>query len=76
MIRQLLIMIDYEGHLRKAHPDWDSRWENVQELITFASESETAIEPQPVLGEGTSEASGKECVFRGLTRPPCVYIYI
>ena len=32
--------MDFESHLRKTQPDWESRWENVQELITFASEVE------------------------------------
>lgn len=31
-------MIDYQGHLTKTQPDWESRWDNVQELINFASE--------------------------------------
>ncbi|KAH8806837.1 P-loop containing nucleoside triphosphate hydrolase protein [Flagelloscypha sp. PMI_526] len=38
LIRRLLDLIEYEAHLRKTQQDWESRWENVQELITFASE--------------------------------------
>lgn len=41
MIRKLLDMIQYQEHLKKTQQDWDSRWENVQELITFACEIET-----------------------------------
>jgi DNA helicase-2/ATP-dependent DNA helicase PcrA len=36
-------LVGYEDHLRKTQPDWESRWENVQELITFASEIEADI---------------------------------
>ncbi|KAF5327158.1 hypothetical protein D9619_004893 [Psilocybe cf. subviscida] len=61
MIRKLLTMIDYEEYLRKTQQDWDSRWENVQELITFASESEDGSPVQPVLGaDGTPTSEGKE----------------
>ncbi|KAJ3808888.1 P-loop containing nucleoside triphosphate hydrolase protein [Lentinula aff. lateritia] len=38
LIRRLVELISYEDHLRKTQPDWESRWENVQELITFASD--------------------------------------
>ncbi|KAJ6583195.1 P-loop containing nucleoside triphosphate hydrolase protein [Mycena sp. CBHHK59/15] len=40
LIRRLLELIEYEDHLKKTQPDWESRWENVQELITFASDVE------------------------------------
>ncbi|KAJ7664695.1 P-loop containing nucleoside triphosphate hydrolase protein [Mycena rosella] len=40
LIRRLLELIGYEDHLKKTQPDWEGRWENVQELITFASEVE------------------------------------
>ncbi|EGN98601.1 hypothetical protein SERLA73DRAFT_54973, partial [Serpula lacrymans var. lacrymans S7.3] len=39
LIGTLLILINYENHLKRTQPDWDTRWENVQELITFASEA-------------------------------------
>jgi DNA helicase-2/ATP-dependent DNA helicase PcrA len=80
MIRKLLIMIDYEEYLRKTQQDWDSRWENVQELITFASESESGTPPQPVpYEEGTPEASGKECAFHSLmdlAMSVCLYLIV
>jgi DNA helicase II / ATP-dependent DNA helicase PcrA len=38
LIRRLVEMIEYQEHLRKTQPDWETRWENVQELITFASD--------------------------------------
>ncbi|KAK7689081.1 hypothetical protein QCA50_007772 [Cerrena zonata] len=40
LIRRLLELIHYQAHLKKTQPDADSRWDNVQELITFARESE------------------------------------
>jgi DNA helicase-2/ATP-dependent DNA helicase PcrA len=40
LIRKLLELIHYESHLRKTQQDWETRWENVKELITFASEVE------------------------------------
>jgi hypothetical protein len=43
MIRKLVELIKYEEHLKKTQQDWESRWENVQELITFASEIEADI---------------------------------
>ncbi|KAJ7929059.1 P-loop containing nucleoside triphosphate hydrolase protein [Mycena leptocephala] len=38
LIQRLLELIEYEDHLKKTQPEWESRWENVQELITFASD--------------------------------------
>ena len=43
MIKKLVEIIDYEGHLKKTQQDWESRWENVRELITFASEVESEL---------------------------------
>lgn len=40
LIRRLLALTRYEEHLRKTQEDADSRWQNVQELINFASEME------------------------------------
>lgn len=45
MIRKLVRLLEYEDHLRKTQQDWESRWENVQELITFASEVESEVTP-------------------------------
>jgi len=33
-------LIGYEDHLRKTQADCETRWENVKELITFATEVE------------------------------------
>lgn len=38
LIRRLVELLEYQDYLRRTQPDWESRWENVQELITFASE--------------------------------------
>lgn len=42
LIRRLLHLVEFEAHLKKTQKDWDSRVENVQELINFASEVETS----------------------------------
>ncbi|KAF5382208.1 hypothetical protein D9615_004383 [Tricholomella constricta] len=56
LIRKLLDLVEFEDHLRKTQPDWESRWENVKELITFASEVETNIN---AVEEELSSASGE-----------------
>ncbi|KIP07660.1 hypothetical protein PHLGIDRAFT_23961 [Phlebiopsis gigantea 11061_1 CR5-6] len=40
LIRRLLELVQYETYLQKTQEDWESRWENVKELINFASEME------------------------------------
>ncbi|KAJ2914061.1 hypothetical protein MD484_g6352, partial [Candolleomyces efflorescens] len=40
LINHLLDLIQYQDHLRKTQQDWETRWENVKELITFAKEVE------------------------------------
>ncbi|KAK7050941.1 ATP-dependent DNA helicase srs2 [Paramarasmius palmivorus] len=55
LIRNLYEVIDYEGHLRKTQPDWESRWENVQELVTFASDLDTDINSNYVAEEGNTD---------------------
>ncbi|KAJ7477279.1 P-loop containing nucleoside triphosphate hydrolase protein [Mycena galericulata] len=47
LIRRLLDLIEYEDHLKKTQPEWESRWENVQELITFASDFEYDVNEPP-----------------------------
>ncbi|EIM91037.1 UvrD-helicase-domain-containing protein [Stereum hirsutum FP-91666 SS1] len=43
LIRELLELTAYEGYLKKLFPDWETRWENVQELITFAAQPQETI---------------------------------
>ncbi|KAG6842332.1 hypothetical protein C0991_010621 [Blastosporella zonata] len=38
LIRRLVHLVGFEDYLKKTQPDWESRWENVKELITFATE--------------------------------------
>jgi DNA helicase II / ATP-dependent DNA helicase PcrA len=45
LIRTLIEKVDYEEHLKKTQQDWESRWENVQELITFASDVDVEERP-------------------------------
>ncbi|KII89988.1 hypothetical protein PLICRDRAFT_53116 [Plicaturopsis crispa FD-325 SS-3] len=42
LIRRVTTLIDYQDWLKKTQPDWQDRWENVQELITFATEVDGA----------------------------------
>ncbi|EIN10179.1 UvrD-helicase-domain-containing protein, partial [Punctularia strigosozonata HHB-11173 SS5] len=41
LIRQLLDLTGYEEHLRKTHDDFDTRMENIEELINFAAVAQT-----------------------------------
>ncbi len=43
LIQSLLDLISYGEHLRKTQPDYESRWDNVQELINFAAEVENNL---------------------------------
>ena len=43
LITALVELIQYGEHLRKTQPDHESRWENVQELMNFASEVENSM---------------------------------
>jgi hypothetical protein len=36
LIECVLKELSYAEHLQRNYPDWESRWENVRELITFA----------------------------------------
>ncbi|KAI0359957.1 UvrD/REP type DNA helicase [Trametes cingulata] len=45
LINALVDSINYQEHLRKTQPDADSRWDNVQELVNFASEIEGIAPP-------------------------------
>ena len=44
LITALVELVGYQEHLRKTQPDYESRWENVQELINFASEVENGMD--------------------------------
>lgn len=46
LLLELLDLVDYEAHLKKSQQDWESRWENVLELLTFATEVCTDLEPE------------------------------
>ncbi|KAK1224989.1 ATP-dependent DNA helicase srs2 [Marasmius sp. AFHP31] len=51
LIRKLYEVVEYEDHLKKTQPDWESRWENVQELITFATDVDADIKADNDPGE-------------------------
>ena len=44
LIKELVVMIEYEEHLKKTQEDWETRLENVQELLNFAREAVGARE--------------------------------
>ncbi|KAG1883398.1 P-loop containing nucleoside triphosphate hydrolase protein, partial [Suillus subluteus] len=55
LIGKLIELIGYQEHLKKSQPDWDTRWENVQELINFASDATADASNVPVIdGEESS----------------------
>ncbi|CAE6452126.1 unnamed protein product [Rhizoctonia solani] len=37
LIRRTVDDIGYEAYLQRTQPDWETRWENVQELVNFAA---------------------------------------
>lgn len=43
LLQVLVKVLDYETHLKR-EPNWESRWENVQELISFATAAEKTHE--------------------------------
>ncbi|KAG1822031.1 P-loop containing nucleoside triphosphate hydrolase protein [Suillus subaureus] len=49
LIGKLIELIGYQEHLKKSQPDWDTRWENVQELINFASDATADASNVPVV---------------------------
>ncbi|OBZ72374.1 ATP-dependent DNA helicase PcrA [Grifola frondosa] len=55
LIRCLLALVKYEDHLRKTQPDWQSRWDNVLELINFASEVEGGLVDQISASNGLED---------------------
>ncbi|KAF8149889.1 P-loop containing nucleoside triphosphate hydrolase protein [Crassisporium funariophilum] len=65
LIHRLVEMIDFESHLRKTQQDWESRWENVKELITFASEVESDV---PVSAAPSAERSGQQLSPQALAK--------
>ena len=40
IVKRLIELIEYQDHLKKHNDDWESRWDNVDELVNFASEFE------------------------------------
>lgn len=51
LVRRLLDLVNYEDYLKHKDQEWATRWENVQELINFASE------PPSELGSGAVEGA-------------------
>lgn len=64
LIRRLVELLEYEDYLRRTQPDWESRWENVQELITFASEVEVGSVDEQDFEEISTGHSPKDTPLR------------
>ena len=43
LIRKLVDLTQYEEHLKRTQQDADTRWENVKELINFATEEDVVV---------------------------------
>ncbi|KAG1826576.1 P-loop containing nucleoside triphosphate hydrolase protein [Suillus variegatus] len=54
LIGKLVELIGYQEYLKKSQPDWDTRWENIQELINFASDATADAPKVPVVDEDES----------------------
>ncbi|CAE7223098.1 unnamed protein product [Rhizoctonia solani] len=50
LIRRTVDAIGYEAYLQRTQPDWETRWENVQELVNFAAGVEIP-EPEDLIAE-------------------------
>jgi ATP-dependent DNA helicase UvrD/PcrA len=63
LIQRLLLLINYEAYLKKSQQDWETRWENIQELINFASSAtrpaKTAENPSREPSPSAREAGGE-----------------
>lgn len=60
-------LVQYEEHLKKTQQDWETRWENVKELISFAKEVEEQNEQdrlkrQPSTQDTNATDVEDECV--------------
>ncbi|GAW01673.1 atp-depentend dna [Lentinula edodes] len=64
LIRRLVELISYEDHLRKTQPDWESRWENVQELITFASDVQSDWQDGPAVAASEDAQTSRDTPLR------------
>jgi len=62
LIQELLTELKYADHLQKTQPDWESRWENVRELITFATEVAAPVPDTAVTGENADSTDFKSQV--------------
>jgi hypothetical protein len=61
LIECVLKELKYADHLQKNYSDWESRWENVRELITFATD---VVSGSTNMGEA-ADTEGEPGVFSG-----------
>ena len=64
----MIELISYEEYLKSTQQDWETRWENVKELITFATEV-TAQDGGGALGASNTEGADDDLVSKILPRP-------
>jgi hypothetical protein len=66
LIECVLKELNYADHLQKNYPDWESRWENVRELITFA----TDVVPASTNTGEVANTEGEPGAFTGQENVP------
>ncbi len=63
-MKRLIELTEYQEHLKKHHDDWESRWDNVEELVNFASEFECTASPSPTphAQKNAADPDGDDCM--------------
>ncbi|KAL5640278.1 hypothetical protein ACGC1H_007523 [Rhizoctonia solani] len=58
LIRRTVDAIGYEAYLQRTQPDWQTRWENVQELVNFAAGVEIPEPEDSITADNEAEDLG------------------
>ncbi|EUC56724.1 ATP-dependent DNA helicase [Rhizoctonia solani AG-3 Rhs1AP] len=58
LIRRTVDAIGYEAYLQRTQPDWQTRWENVQELVNFAAGVEIPEPEDSIAADNEAEDLG------------------
>ncbi|KZV90870.1 UvrD/REP type DNA helicase [Exidia glandulosa HHB12029] len=64
LLKTLVEVLEYEAHLKKTQEDWESRMENVQELVSFAGQTRAADVDVPLPDLGQDQDNGQQYVAR------------
>ena len=70
LIRRLLDLVKYEEYLKHKDSDWATRWENVQELINFATEVPSKDPEEDSSGDIDEDERAKYIIYRVFPRVP------